>query len=177
MHDTLGELARLSATLAGSRQDLVGTITELQSFVSTLAVHDAQVRRLSTQLADVTTFLAAERGDLGAALRQLSVTLGDVAAFVRDHRAVLKSNVNQLSTLTAVLVAQRVALAEILDVAPTGLGNVANAYHAAHGTLDARANIEELRGAAEALGALRADAPPPLPPLPLLAVPTVPGGR
>ncbi|HEY2763284.1 MAG TPA: MCE family protein [Pseudonocardiaceae bacterium] len=145
LHDTIGNLAQLSGTLSGSRQDLFGTVTQLQSFVSTLAASDGQVRQFNTQLADVSHTLADERGDLGAALNQLSGTLGEVAGFVQDNRAVLKSNVDRLSQVTAVLVAQRNALAEILDVAPTGLNNVANAYNASSGTLDTRANLEELR--------------------------------
>lgn len=145
LHDTIGNLAQLSGTLAGSRQDLFGTVTQLQSFVSTLAADDGQVRQFNSQLADVSRTLADERGDLGAALNQLSVTLGEVAGFVQDNRAVLKSNVDRLSQVTAVLVAQRDALAEILDIAPTGLNNVANAYNATSGTLDTRSNLEELR--------------------------------
>jgi hypothetical protein len=43
-----------------------------------------------------------------------------------------------------VLVDQRSALAEILDVAPVGLGNAVNSYNAASGTLDVRANLNEL---------------------------------
>lgn len=215
LNETVGGLAELSETLAGSRQDLFGTVAQLQSFTSTLAANDAQVRQFTTRLADVSNLLAAERGDLGAALHELSVALGEVAVFVQDNRALLRSNVHRLTEVTAVLVAQRDALAEILDVAPTGLNNVANAYNAASGTLDTRANIEELRAppillvcrllqrstpaevppalaqtcarlepqlsgavpapsAAEVLSAVQTGRPPPLP---LLAVPTVPGPR
>ncbi|MGH3903191.1 MAG: MCE family protein [Pseudonocardiaceae bacterium] len=217
LNDTIGNLAELSAALSGSREELFGTVAELQSFTSTLAANDAQVRQFNTQLADVSNLLAGERADLGAALNQLSVALGEVAVFVQDNRAVLKSNVDRLTEVTAVLVAQRDALAEILDTAPTGLANVANAYNAESGTLDTRANLEELRAppillvcellrrstpaqvpaaqaeplaqtcsrlepqltgavplpsAAEVINVLEQGRPPPLP---LLAVPTVPG--
>ena len=47
-------------------------------------------------------------------------------------------------SITQVLVNQRAALAETLDVAPLALGNLQNAYNAASGTLDTRANINEL---------------------------------
>jgi virulence factor Mce-like protein len=145
INDTIGDIAELSQTLAGSRKQLFATVTQLQSFVSTLAANDAQVRQFTTQLADVSHLLAAERGDLGAALRELPLALGEVAAFVQDNRAVLKSNVDRLTEVTAVLVRQREALGEILDIAPTGLSNLNNAYNASSGTLDTRANIEELR--------------------------------
>jgi hypothetical protein len=46
--------------------------------------------------------------------------------------------------VTKVLVDQRAALAETLDVAPLALGNLQNSYNAASGTLDTRADINEL---------------------------------
>jgi virulence factor Mce-like protein len=145
INDTIGNVSALAQTLAGSRKQLFATVNQLQSFVSTLAANDAQVRQFTTQLADVANFLAAERGDLGAALRELSLALGEVAAFLQDNRALLKSNVDRLTEVTAVLVRQRQALGEIIDLAPTGLSNLNNAYNASSGTLDTRANIEELR--------------------------------
>jgi phospholipid/cholesterol/gamma-HCH transport system substrate-binding protein len=215
IHDTVGDLAQLSRTLSGSREELFGTVTELQSFLSTLARNDTQVRQFTTQLAEVSHLLADERADLGAALHQLSGALGEVAAFVADNRAALKSAVHRLTEVTAVLVAQRDALAELVDIAPTGLANVAGAYNPSSGLLDTRANLEELRSppillvcellrrgtprpvppaladiclrlepqltgavplpsVAEVIVALQAGQPPPLP---MLAVPTVPGGR
>ncbi|HXT46485.1 MAG TPA: MCE family protein [Pseudonocardiaceae bacterium] len=215
INNTIGDVAALSETLAGSRKQLFATVTQLQSFVSTLAANDAQVRQFTTQLADVSNYLAGERGDLGAALRELSLALGEVAAFVQDNRAVLKSNVDRLTEVTAVLVHQREALGQIIDIAPTALSNLNNAYNASSGTLDTRLNIEELRAppillvcellrrstprqvpatlartcaalepqltgavllptAAQVITALQAGQPPPLP---LLALPTVDGGR
>lgn len=144
LNDTITDLGELSGTLADSREELFGTVTELQSFVSTIAANDAEVREFNERLADVTGFLADERGDLGAALAELSVALGEVAVFVEDNRDVLASNVDRLTEVTGVLVDQQRALAETLDVAPTALGNLANAYNGSSGTLDTRANINEL---------------------------------
>jgi phospholipid/cholesterol/gamma-HCH transport system substrate-binding protein len=142
--DTIENLGEANRTLADSRQDLFGTISNLQTFTTTLARNDAQVRRFNTQLADISDFLAGEREDLGAAVEQLSIALGDVAAFVEDNRSILKSNVDRLTDITKVLVEQRDALAEIGDVAPAALGNLANAYDAESGTLATRGNINEL---------------------------------
>jgi virulence factor Mce-like protein len=171
INDTIGNVAALSETLTGSRKELFNTVTQLQSFVSTLAANDAQVRQFISQLADVSNFLAGERADLGAALRELSVALGEVASFVQDNRAVLRSNLDRLTEVTAVLVRQREALGQILDTAPTALSNLNNAYNSSSGTLDTRLNIEELRAV---ISALQEGQPPPLP---MLALPTVPGGR
>jgi phospholipid/cholesterol/gamma-HCH transport system substrate-binding protein len=145
VNDTIGNVSQLTQTLAGSRKELFDTVRQLQSFVSTLAANDAQVRQFTSQLAEVSHFLAGERGDLGAALRELSIALGEVAAFVQDNRAILHSNVDRLIEVTAVLVRQRDALGQILDTAPTALSNLNNAYNSSSGTLDTRLNIEELR--------------------------------
>jgi virulence factor Mce-like protein len=215
INDTIGNVAALSETLAGSRKELFDTVRQLQSFVSTLAANDAQMRQFTSQLADVSNFLAGERGDLGAALRELSIALGEVATFVQDNRAVLRSNVDRLTEVTAVLVRQREALGRIIDTGPTALSNLNNGYNSSSGTLDTRLNIEELRAppillvcellrrstprevpatlartcgalepqltgavplptAAQVISALQAGQPPPLP---LLALPRVPGGR
>jgi phospholipid/cholesterol/gamma-HCH transport system substrate-binding protein len=144
LNDTIRNLGELSGTLADSREDLFGTVTELQKFVSMLAANDGEVREFNRRLEDVAGFLAAERGDLATAVRELSIALGDVADFVRDNRELLHSNVDRLTDVTAVVVEQRKALAEVLDVAPAALGNLALAYNGASGTLDTRANINEL---------------------------------
>jgi ABC-type transporter Mla subunit MlaD len=67
-----------------------------------------------------------------------------VQGFIQDNRAALKSNVDKLAGITQILVDQRASLAEALDVAPLTLDNVQNAYNAASGTLDVRADINEL---------------------------------
>lgn len=142
--DTIENLGDANRTLAGSREDVFGTISNLQTFTTTLADNDDEVRRFNTQLADISNFLAGEREDLGATIEQLSIALGDVSAFIDDNRSILRSNVNRLTDVTQVLVEQRDALAEIGDVAPSALGNLSNAYDAQSGTLATRGNINEL---------------------------------
>jgi phospholipid/cholesterol/gamma-HCH transport system substrate-binding protein len=144
VNDTIRNLGELSGTLADSREDLFGTVRELQSFVSTIAANDTEVREFNRRLEDVAGFLADERGDLATAVRELSIALGEVADFVRDNRELVESNVDRLTDVTAVVVDQRKALAEVLDVAPAALGNLSNGYNGSSGTLDTRANINEL---------------------------------
>jgi phospholipid/cholesterol/gamma-HCH transport system substrate-binding protein len=154
INDTIRDVGELQGTLADSREELFGTVTELQSFVSTIAASDAEVREFNTRLEDVAGFLADERDDLGRALRELSVALGDVADFVRDNREVLGSNVERLTEVTAALVRQQQALTETVDLAPAALGNLANVYNGSSGTLDTRANINELTFPLPALACL-----------------------
>ncbi|GAA3019417.1 MCE family protein [Actinokineospora globicatena] len=144
VNDTVTQLGKLSSTLSGNSDDLFATITQLQKFTSTLAANDEHVRTFTTELAEASEFLAGERGNLAAAVDQLGIALGSVQKFINDNRGHLKSNVDKLASVTQVLVDQRAALAETLDIAPLALSNVINTYNASSGTLDARANLNEL---------------------------------
>jgi virulence factor Mce-like protein len=144
LHDTITQLAALATTLAQNQGDLFTTVDNLAKFTTTLAQNDSQVQRFNQQLSGVTGFLASEKTNLAQAVTQLGTALGQVQTFISDNRAALKSNVDNLVGVTKVLVDERAALAEVLDVAPLTLSGVVNAYNAASGTLDARANINEL---------------------------------
>ena len=144
MNQTITQLSKLADTLSGSDQDLFATVDNLQKFTSALAASDEQVNQFSEQAAEVTAFLADERGDLAAAVQQLGVALGAVQQFINDNRTRLKSNVDKLASVTQVLVDQRAALSEVLDIAPVALSNIINSYNGSSGTLDARADLNEL---------------------------------
>jgi virulence factor Mce-like protein len=140
LHETLDGLSRALSTLADGRQDLFGTVGNLQQFTTALARSDEQVRVFNARLAEVAGQLAAEREELAAALRSLGKALADVTAFVRQHRAALESNVDALADVTTILVRQQRAIIDILDVAPLALSNLNLAYNASSGTLDTRDN-------------------------------------
>lgn len=144
LHDTVGELAGLSRTLDDSKGNLFATVRNLQSFTTALADSDNQLNEFYQRLADVTGFLAKDSGDLGSALSSLASSLGDVQRFVTQNKNGLTSNVDKLASITKTLVAERSALAETLDVAPTGLTNYLNSYDAASGSIAIRYDANEL---------------------------------
>ncbi|KRE54855.1 MCE family protein [Phycicoccus sp. Soil748] len=143
IHDTNRDLSKALETLSGGRDDLFGTVKNLQTFTTMLATNDQQVRRLNSDLASVSTQLDAERGDLAAALKNLAVALSEVSSFVHDNRAGLTTNLQQLASVTGTVAKQRDALAETLTNAPVAISNLQNAYNPKSGTLDTRANINE----------------------------------
>jgi len=143
LHDTNRDLSKALETLSGGRNDLFGTVKNLQTFTSMLATNDQQVRRLNGDLASVSTQLDAERDDLAAALKNLAVALSEVSSFVHDNRAGLTTNLHQLASVTGTVAKQRDALAETLTNAPVAISNLQNAYNPATGTLDTRANVNE----------------------------------
>lgn len=144
LNDTITKLSQAAGTLSGNSGDLFKTVENLAKLSTTLANSDEQVRRFETQLADVSSFLAGEKDNLAETVRVLGDTLYSVRDFIDANRDRVKSNVDKLSSITRVLVDQRAALAETLDIAPLALGNLANTYNASSGTLDARANLNEL---------------------------------
>ena len=154
IHDTNHDLSLAVASLSGGRDDLFSTVKNLQSFTSMLATNDTQVRRLNTDLANVSDQLAGERGDLAAALKNLAVALSETSSFVHDNRAILKADVGQLTSVSSTVARQRNALAETLDNAPVAISNLQNAYNPASGTLDTRNNAEQLKDPALLLCAL-----------------------
>lgn len=141
LHTTLDGLSKALSTVADGREDLFGTVTNLQVLATALARSDEQVRAFNRHLADVATQLAAERDELAAALRGLATALADITGFIKQNRAMLVSNVEALADITRVLVRQQRAIIEILDVAPLALSNLNLAYNARSGTLDTRNNL------------------------------------
>ncbi|MER7666383.1 MCE family protein [Streptomyces sp. NPDC096193] len=140
MHRTVEDLSLAVTTLSDGRDDLFGTVRNLQVFTAALAADDKSVRSFNDSLAAVADQLAGERKDLAAALKHLGVALGDISQFVKNNKTALTEDVKGLSKVTKVLVTQRAALAELLEVAPTGLSNLQNAYNPSSGTLDTRNN-------------------------------------
>lgn len=151
LHQTVQDFSQAVTTLSNGRGDLFGTVRNLQVFTAALASDDAQVRSFNENLAKVASLLAGDRTDLAEALKQLSAGLTDVAGFVHDNHTSLTSNIQGLSQVTGVLVKERAALQELLDVTPTALSNLQNAYNPASGTLDTRNDAEQAQDPASLL--------------------------
>lgn len=138
------QFSQLQRTLAGSRGNFFATIDNLEMFTRMLRSNDGQVRLAQQQLAQVSSFLAADRQDLGRALNQLATALGQVQGFVQSHRHALKSNLRKLQAVTRILANERASLAESLNNYPLAADNLLNAYDPGNGTLDARGDLNEI---------------------------------
>lgn len=142
--DSIDQLGQAARTLDGHSDDLFATLSYLQSFTTMLKDNDGKVRAATDRLSSVSAFLAQDKEDLGGALHQLSTALGQVETFIQDNRGRLRTAVGKLAPLTRTLVDQRASLAELLDTAPLAADNLLGAYDPAHGTLDGRADINEV---------------------------------
>jgi virulence factor Mce-like protein len=142
-NQTLHNLSLLTKTLADNKDELFGTVSEVEKFTSALSKNDDTVRRFNDSLASGAQLLADERQDFAAVLQNLSVALTQVKSFVADNKSLLSSNIKELNQLSKVLVKNRDALDETLTDAPVALNNLFLAYNESSGTLDTRANVGE----------------------------------
>lgn len=151
---TVTDLSKAITTLGDGKEDLFGTVRNLQVFTTALAQSDGQVRSFNQNLASVADQLAAERGELALALRNLAVALGEVASFVKGNEKDLTTDLKGLADITGTLVKQKQALAGVLEDAPVALSNLQIAYNPSSGTLDTRDNAEQPQNPALFLCAL-----------------------
>lgn len=142
--NSITKLSRAAQTLATKRDDLFGTVRNLQRFTSALHDSDAQIRLFNQQLAQVASDLASERGDLGAALHGLTLALDDVGTFIRQNASHFHKDVVGLENLTGELVKQKASLNETLAVAPVALANIVHAYQPDIGAIGTRSNLLSL---------------------------------
>ena len=145
-HQTITDLAALTGTLDENKDAFFGSARELEGFIKTLASNDQTVRAFNQSLSQISQLLAGERGELSTSLRNLAVALEQVSAFVKENKDSLGRNIKGLEKVSRILVKQRGALDEILQVAPVALSNLNLTYNPQAGTLDTRANMEMLAG-------------------------------
>jgi virulence factor Mce-like protein len=138
---TLKNLGKFTATLSNNKDELFGTIGEIEKFTKTLADNDDVVRDFNDSLASGADLLAGERKDLAAVLVNLGTAMREVRSFVRDNRELLGSNIRDLERLTDILVKRRGELDEILKDAPVALNNLYIAGNSGAQSLSTRANV------------------------------------
>lgn len=141
---TVRDFSTAISTLSDGRDDLFGTVRNLQVFTTALARSDDQVKAFNTDLASVADQLAAEREELALALKNLAVALSEVASFVKGNRATLSKDIEGLADITGTLAKQKDALTEVLEAGPVALSNLQLAFNPSSGTLDTRNNESQL---------------------------------
>jgi phospholipid/cholesterol/gamma-HCH transport system substrate-binding protein len=142
-NQTLKNLAKFTKTLSDNKDQLFGSLAEIETFTQALASNDNTVRKFNDSLTSGAGLLADERGDLAAVLQNLSVAMTQIRSFVADNQAALSTNIAGLNEISKVFVKNRDALDKSLKYAPAALNNLALAYNEHAGTLDTRANVGE----------------------------------
>ena len=144
LNETIHNFGKLSTTLSNNKDELFGSLREVEEFVSLLKTNDSAVRSFNDSTAQVSTVLAGEREDLKETLRQLSLALVDVNSLVKENRGKLRGNVDNIASLAALLAKHEEELEGDHDQRPTALTNVALAYNGTSGSLDTRNDLPEV---------------------------------
>lgn len=122
---TMRELSDAVATLEQSSPDIAGTVTNLASATANLAGNDEGLRTLVTTLSAVSTELNGQRTGLADAVKKLDTALAELGGFIRDYRPELAKTIGGLAKTTGTIAQHRKGLAEILDIAPLAVNNLA----------------------------------------------------
>ncbi len=151
---SITKLSQAVTTLSSGREDLFGTVRNLQTLTGALADSDLQIKHFEEQFAQVAGDLASERQDLGAALHNLGNALDSVATFVRANRAKLHKDLGGLKVISQILVDQQSSLNETLAVGPVALANIIHAYQPDLGVIATRGNLASITDPANLCQAL-----------------------
>ncbi len=81
------------------------------------------------RLATLTSVIDDSKSDLDAALTNLSTAIGEVQRFVAGSRNETTEQVQKLTALTQILVDNKMALQNLLHIAPNAIANFDNIYY------------------------------------------------
>lgn len=135
IHKSVDQLARAVGALSDGREDLFGTVRNLQTLVTALRGADSQVAGFADQLDKFSGTLADSSDDLGKALDVIDSSVDRIGSFVRDTRDPLSDDLKALSKVAGTLKDNRQVLADLLQVAPTGVSNFQNIYDPFSGSI------------------------------------------
>src|SRR6201999_119321 len=89
---------------------------------------NVQIVQFDNHLAPLTSVLNDNKSDLDAALTDLSGAVGEVQRFVAGSRDATSEQLQRLSEVTQILVDNKMALKNVLHVAPNAIANGYNDY-------------------------------------------------
>jgi phospholipid/cholesterol/gamma-HCH transport system substrate-binding protein len=143
------QAAAAAQTLSNGRDDIFGTIRNLDSFVAGLNAVDQQVVEFNQNLASVSGVLEDNRKDFSDAIEGVSQASIAVNDLLKDNTKPLTESVDQLGQLTKALAAQRDVLAQILHVGPNTLMNFVHIFNPRSGALTGQLIVNQLNTPAD----------------------------
>ena len=128
LRQTLAQLSGVGRIFANGSGNIVDIIKNLQTFVAALRDSNVQIVQFNDRLATLTSVLDDNKSDLDAALTDLSSAVGEVQRFIAGSRDQTAEQITRLADLTQILVDNKMALKNVLHVAPNALANAYNDY-------------------------------------------------
>lgn len=149
LRTSLAALRDAAGSLASGREDLFGTVDNLNRFTQNLATSDAAVQGFTTKLADVSAVLRANRTELTGTIAALTTALDSVDSLLAKDRATITATVTKTNELAANLADRSNELAGVLHIAPHSLIGLHNTIE--DQAINGRATLANLDSVAELL--------------------------
>jgi phospholipid/cholesterol/gamma-HCH transport system substrate-binding protein len=144
LRQTLSQLSGVARIFANGSGNLVDIIKNLQTFVGVLRDSNVQLVQFNNRLATLTSVLDDNKSDLDAALTDLSSATGEVQRFIAGSRDQTAEQIARLADLTQILVDNKMALQNVLHVAPNALANGYNDYDPDVGNIRGGVGLQNL---------------------------------
>ncbi|OBJ01482.1 mammalian cell entry protein [Mycobacterium alsense] len=142
-HNALRELSQVAGRLGDSRNDLFGTVKNLQVLVDALSASNEQIVQFAGHVAAVSQVLADSSRHLDNTLGTLNQALSDIRGFLHENNSTIIDTVNNLNDFAQTLSDQSDNIEQVLHVAGPGIANFYNIYDPAQGTLNGLLSIPE----------------------------------
>lgn len=136
LHDMITSLAGATGDVSSQRQQLVDTLTSVDTLVKQVAANEQTERQFVSQVSQASSMLAGQRQEFKQTLTSLEAAVTDLAQFSTDNKDSIVGSLNQASDLVTAVNAKKEQLAEVLRDLPLALENLQRADHG--GTLPAR---------------------------------------
>lgn len=146
---SLESLRTAAEDLSEDRGDLFTTVDQLNTFTQTLVINDASLRGATQELATFAGTLDGSSEQLGATLSTLQNTLAQVTTFVDANRTGLTTSLEELVPVAETVANQSNRLAQILHLAPGALEGFYNTVE--NSAVTGRAQLANLNSTGELL--------------------------
>lgn len=128
LRETMAQLSGVGRILADGSGNIVDTIAHLQTFVTALRDSNTQIVQFQDRFATLTSVVDDSRSDLDAALTNLSEVVGETTRFIRGTRDKTAEQIQRLTNVTQTLAENRMALENVLHIAPHSIANAVNMF-------------------------------------------------
>ncbi|ORX02105.1 MCE family protein [Mycolicibacillus trivialis] len=141
----LSEALRVGADGGAATEENITTIIDnVSTLLDAAAQNEELVRTFGTDIRRLSDLLAEENIGRGGTGAQVNAVLEQVDTLLTDHGADIKATVQSSDNLTRALVDYRRELAEVFNVAPLAVDNVANAMDTDNGMLRVGAHFDSV---------------------------------
>ncbi|SOX54945.1 virulence factor Mce family protein, partial [Mycobacterium ahvazicum] len=134
LRQAITQLSKVGRILANGSGNIVDIIKNLQVFVTALRDSNVQIVEFQDRLATLTSVVDGNRADLDAALTNLSSAVDEVRRFIAGSRDQTAEQLQRLANVTQNLTDNRMAVENLLHVAPNAIANGYNIYSPDSGT-------------------------------------------